>query len=109
MRIYVGNIPYSMTEQELRDLFTPFGAIQDATIISDRASGESKGFGFVEMPERREAQAAINDLNGQSINGRSIVVNEARPRTDRGDRGGGGGGGRGGHGGGHRFRDGGQF
>ena len=91
MRIYVGGLPYSTNSQGLRDLFSEKGEVTDATVVEDRSTGQSKGFGFVEMPNASEAQAAINQLNGQSMGGRSLSVNEARPREDSGSRGGGGG------------------
>lgn len=91
MNIYVGNLSYSVSDRELRDLFEPFGEVSSATVIIDKFSGQSKGFGFVEMPSKDEAQAAIDKLNETPIQGRNIRVNEARPREDR--RGGGGGGG----------------
>ena len=105
MRIYVGNLPYSMTEDLLRQTFEDFGQVESATIITDRDSGQSKGFGFVEMPVESEAQAAITELNGRQVGGRALTVNEARPRPERSDRGGFPGGGRDmrGGGGGRRF------
>ncbi len=104
MNIYVGNLSPDTTETELRDAFAAFGQVQTATIIKDRNSGEPRGFGFVEMPARTEAQNAIKSLNGTVLKGRTLNVNEARPRTEGG---GGGGGGRrsGGGGGGHRGGD----
>ena len=96
MKIYVGNMSYQVTEDSLRGAFEPFGKVESVTIIKDNFSGKSKGFGFVEMPEKEEAQAAIDSLNGKDMEGRTINVNEARPRPDKG----GGGGGRGGYGGG---------
>lgn len=110
MNIYVGNLSWDMTEDELRDAFKAFGEVTSATIIIDKFSGNSRGFGFVEMSGQSEAQAAIEGLNGQELSGRAIIVNEARPREDRprDDRrggGGGGGGGRRGGGGGFRGRD----
>ncbi len=101
MRIYVGNLPYSVGEDELREMFAPFGQVASANVITDRDSGQSKGFGFVEMASSTEAQAAIAGLNGKEMNGRALTVNEARPRADRdsGGRSGGGGGSRGGGGG----------
>lgn len=89
--IYVGNLPYSVTDQELEELFKPFGAVTSARVISDKYSGQSKGFGFVEMEEAKEAQAAIEALNGKEMGGRAITVNEAKPKTERrgGERGGG--------------------
>ncbi len=99
MNIYVGNLSFDYSDEELNDLFATHGEIESARIITDRDSGRSKGFGFVEMPERDQAMAAIEALNGTEVGGRAITVNEARPKPDRGDRrGGGGGGGRGGGG-----------
>lgn len=94
MNIYCGNLPYGLTEDELRDAFAAHGAVDAARIITDKFSGNSKGFGFVEMPNDGEAQAAISALNGTELKGREIKVNEARPREDRprGHAGGGGGG-----------------
>ena len=89
-RLYVGNLPYSIRDDELEQLFAPFGDVQSAQVISDRDTGRSKGFGFVEMSSDDQAQAAIDDLSGKEIDGRALTVNEARPREDRG-----GGGGRG--------------
>lgn len=83
MNIYVGNLPYTTSEDDLREMFGAFGAVSRATIIMDRETGRSKGFGFVEMDNGSEAEAAIKSLNESSINGRNIKVNEARPRTDR--------------------------
>lgn len=83
MNIYVGNLPYSITEDELRDLFGEHGEVSSVNVISDRATGQSKGFGFVEMPTQSEAEAAIQALNEASVKGRNIRVNEARPRTDK--------------------------
>ena len=83
MKIYVGNLSYEMTEEDLRGAFEPFGAVNEITIIMDRFSGRSKGFGFVEMPNQAEAEKAISDLNGKEIRGRSITVNQARPREER--------------------------
>ena len=99
MNIYVGNISRTVTEQDLKEAFEAFGAVQSAAIIKDKFSGESRGFGFVEMPNKEEADKAIAGLNGKDLKGRPLTVNEARPRTDR-PRTGGGGGGRGGFGGG---------
>ena len=107
-RLYVGNLPYSISEDELRDLFNQVGEIEKITIITDRETGRSKGFGFVEMATEELAQAAINRFNGYSINNRNLTVNEAKPREERG--GGGFGGGRGGYRGdrdNYRDRDGG--
>jgi len=105
MNIYVGNLSRQTTEDDLRQAFEAFGQVESANIIKDRFSGESRGFGFVEMPSKDEAQKAIEGLNGTDLMGRTLNVNEARPRTDRGGRGGGGGrGGRGGGFGGGRRR-----
>ncbi len=93
MNIYVGNLPYNMGDSELREAFEEYGAVDSATVIKDRYTGKSRGFGFVEMPDNGEAQAAIDGINGQDFGGRSLTVNEARAREERGNRGGGGGGG----------------
>lgn len=98
MNIYVGNISRTATEQDLREAFQAFGEVSSAAIIKDKFSGESRGFGFVEMPNKDEGEKAISALNGKDLKGRSLTVNEARPRTDRPRTGGGGG--RGGFGGG---------
>jgi len=90
MRLYVGNLPFSVSSDELQEMFAAYGAVQSADVISDRATGRSKGFGFVEMQDDQEAQAAIDALNGQDHNGRTLTVNEARPRENRGGGGGGG-------------------
>jgi RNA recognition motif-containing protein len=97
-KLYVGNLSYQVDSSELEQLFSAHGQVVSAQIINDRDTGRSKGFGFVEMANDQEADAAIAALNGQQHNGRALTVNEARPREDRG--GGGGGGGRGGFGGG---------
>lgn len=97
MNIYVGNLAFSITEDELRQAFEAFGKVDTATIIKDKYSGQSKGFGFVEMPAGDEARAAIEGLNGKDLKGRNLNVNEARPRAEK--RGGGGGG----RGGGRRY------
>ena len=100
-KLYVGNLSYNTTSSDLEQLFAQHGTVQSAEVISDRDTGRSKGFGFVEMGSDEEAQAAITALNGQQHDGRALTVNEAKPREDRGPRGGGGGGGgRGGYGGG---------
>ena len=102
-KLYVGNLSYSTTDSDLRKLFEEYGSVESAQVIVDRDSGRSKGFGFVEMSNAQEAQAAIDGLNGQEVGGRALTVNEARPREDRGGgggRSGGGGRGRGGYGGG---------
>jgi RNA recognition motif-containing protein len=98
-KIYVGGLPYSATEQQLSDLFAAHGAVASARIITDKFTGQSRGFGFVEMSSDSEAQAAITALNGSEMGGRTLTVNEARPQEPR-TGGGGGGGGRGGFGGG---------
>lgn len=102
VKLYVGNLPFSTTEDDLRGLFEPHGEVQSTAVVMDRDTGRSRGFGFVEMSDNAAAQAAIAALNGQQINGRALVVNEARPKEQRsgGFGGGGGGGGRGGFGGG---------
>jgi RNA recognition motif-containing protein len=99
-KIYVGGLPYSTTEQQLSDLFSVHGAVASARIITDKFTGQSRGFGFVEMTSDSEAQAAITALNGTELGGRTLTVNEARPQEPRS---GGGGGGRGGYGGGGGF------
>ena len=97
MKIYVGNLPRATTDEELNQAFAAFGQVSSATVIKDKFSGESRGFGFVEMPGQAEAQAAIAGLNGKDFGGRTLTVNEARPREERpggfrgGDRPGGGG------------------
>ena len=83
MNIYVGNLPYTINEDELRDLFAEHGEVSSVNIISDRATGQSKGFGFVEMPTQSEAESAIKALDEASVKGRNIRVNEARPRADK--------------------------
>ncbi len=93
-KLYVGNLTYGVTDSTLSQLFEPHGAVQSAQVIMDRDTGRSKGFGFVEMGSDQEAQAAIAALNGQQVEGRSLTVNEAKPRPERG-----GSGGRGGYGG----------
>lgn len=98
-KVYVGNLPFSVNNAELEGLFAEFGEVVSAEVISDRETGRSKGFGFVEMGSDAEAEAAIAALSGKDVGGRALTVNEARPREDRGPRGGGGGG-RGGYGGG---------
>lgn len=105
-KLYVGNLAYSVRDDSLHQAFSQFGSVTSAKVMMDRDTGRSKGFGFVEMGSDAEAQAAINGMNGQALEGRAIVVNEARPREERpggyGSRGGGGGygGGGGGYGGG---------
>jgi RNA recognition motif-containing protein len=82
MNIYVGNLSYEATEEDLRQAFSAFGTVTNATVIKDRDSGRSKGFGFVEMASDTEAQAAIAGLNGKDVKGRALKINEARPRTE---------------------------
>jgi RNA recognition motif-containing protein len=96
-KLYVGNLTYATTTGDLEQMFGEFGTVQSAQVITDRDTGQSKGFAFVEMGSDAEAQAAIAGLSGKEVGGRALTVNEARPREDRG---GGGGGGRGGYGGG---------
>ncbi len=102
-KLYVGNLAYSVRDETLQQAFAPFGTVTSAKVMMDRETGRSKGFGFVEMGSDAEAQAAVNGMNGQAIDGRAVVVNEARPREERpgGFGGGGGGGGRSGGGGGY--------
>jgi cold-inducible RNA-binding protein len=96
MNIYVGNISRDLSEEELREAFGAFGQVSTVNIIKDKFTGEYRGFAFVEMPVKEEADAAINSLNGKELKGRALNVNEARPRNDDRKGGGGGGGGRGG-------------
>jgi RNA recognition motif-containing protein len=86
MNIYVGNLPYSLNEEDLKAAFSQFGEVSSASIIMDSMSGQSKGFGFVEMPENSEADEAIKALNESALNGRNIKVNQARPRGERSPR-----------------------
>lgn len=97
MNIYVGNLPYSATDADLQEAFEQYGEVDSARIIMDKIENRSKGFGFVEMPNNAEGQAAINGLNGSDMHGRTIKVNEARPREERPPRRTGGGGGGGGY------------
>lgn len=102
-KLYVGNLSFQTTSDELRDHFAQAGNVESASVVEDRMTGRSRGFGFVEMATPEEAAAAIEQLNGKDFAGRNLTVNEARPRTDRGPGGGGGyggGGNRGGYGGG---------
>lgn len=99
-KLYVGNLAYSVRDESLQSAFSQFGTVTSAKVMMDRETGRSKGFGFVEMGSDAEAQAAINGMNGQALEGRPLVVNEARPREERPGGFGGGGGGRGGYGGG---------
>jgi RNA recognition motif-containing protein len=99
-KLYCGNLSYNTGSAELEQLFSQFGSVKSAEVISDRDTGRSKGFGFVEMSSDQEAQAAIDGINGTECDGRTLTVNEARPKTERSGGGGGGGRGRGGYGGG---------
>jgi RNA recognition motif-containing protein len=116
MKLYVGNLSFNTSNLDLQDMFGAFGTVQSANIVEDRETGRSRGFGFVEMSSKSEGEEAISGLNGKEVDGRSLTVNEAKPREDRGgSRGGfggggnrgGGGGGRGGYGGGGGKRGGG--
>ena len=112
-KLYVGNLSFGTTTQDLETMFGELGTVQSANLIEDRETGRSRGFGFVEMSSKEEASAAISTLNGKEVDGRALTVNEAKPREDRGGRGGGGGGyggggnrgGGGGYGGGGGGRD----
>jgi RNA recognition motif-containing protein len=99
MKLYVGNLAFQTSSEDLQQLFSQAGTVESASVVEDRETGRSRGFGFVEMASNEEGQAAIQQFNGKEVNGRALTVNEARPREDRGGRGGGGGGGRGGFGG----------
>jgi cold-inducible RNA-binding protein len=99
-KLYVGNLSYNVRDDDLQQAFAQYGTVSSAKVMMDRDTGRSKGFGFVEMGSDPEAQAAINGMNGQALDGRAIVVNEARPREERPGGFGGGGGSRGGYGGG---------
>jgi cold-inducible RNA-binding protein len=111
MKLYVGNLSFQTSSEDLQQLFAQAGTVESATVVEDRDTGRSRGFGFVEMASNEDGQKAIEQFNGTDFNGRNLTVNEARPREDRGNRGGGGGrggfggnrgggGGRGGYGGG---------
>jgi RNA recognition motif-containing protein len=102
MNLYVGNLSFQTTQDELNEMFEPFGEVLSAKVITDRETGRSRGFGFVEMSQRGDGEKAIAELNGKDVNGRQLKINEAKPRTERGGGGGGygGGGGGGGYGGG---------
>jgi RNA recognition motif-containing protein len=112
IKLYVGNLSFQTTSEDLQELFSKAGTVESASVVEDRDTGRSRGFGFVEMSSREEGEAAIQQFNGKEFGGRNLTVNEARPREDRGggggrggfggggNRGGGGGGGRGGYGGG---------
>ncbi|MCM3905002.1 MAG: RNA-binding protein, partial [Pyrinomonadaceae bacterium] len=95
MKLYVGNLAFSTSSQDLQELFATAGTVESASVVEDRDTGRSRGFGFVEMSSKEEGAAAIAEFNGKEVNGRSLTVNEAKPRENRG-----GGGGRGGFGGG---------
>ena len=99
-KLYVGNLSFKTTGDDLRTYFSQAGTVESASVIEDRETGRSRGFGFVEMATAEDAAAAIEQFNGKELDGRALTVNEAKPKTDRGGRGGGGGGGRGGYGGG---------
>ena len=116
MKLYVGNLAFKTSGEDLRELFSQVGTVESASVVEDRETGRSRGFGFVEMATAEEGRKAIEQFNGKEINGRNLTVNEARPREDRGGRGGGGGrggfggnrgggGGRGGYGGGRSGGD----
>ncbi len=109
MNIFIGNLAKDVNEDDLRQAFESFGEITSVKVIADRISGESRGFGFVEMPSKEEAEAAIEGVNGQEIKGQAVTVNEARPRSERRGGKGGYGGGRGGQGGGRGGYGGGNF
>src|SRR5919205_2172350 len=110
MKLYVGNLSFQTTHDDLQALFAQAGTVESVNLIEDRETGRSRGFGFVEMASQEEGQKAIEQFNGKEVNGRNLNVNEARPREDRGNRGGFGGnrsgsGGRGGYGGNRGGRD----
>ncbi|MFO0803376.1 MAG: RNA-binding protein [Gemmataceae bacterium] len=92
-KLYVGNLSFGVTQGQLQDMFSPYGTVQSAQLISDRDTGRSKGFGFVEMSTDKEAESAINGMNGQMVDGRALTVNEAKPKEARPRTGGYGGGG----------------
>ena len=96
MKLYVGNLAFQTSSNELQELFAQAGTVESANVVEDRDTGRSRGFGFVEMSSKEEGQAAITQFNGKEVNGRALTVNEAKPRKDRGNRNGG----RGGFGGG---------
>ncbi|MGI8653759.1 MAG: RNA recognition motif domain-containing protein [Pyrinomonadaceae bacterium] len=104
MKLYVGNLAFQTASEDLQQLFAQAGTVESASVVEDRETGRSRGFGFVEMSSKEEGEKAIEEFNGKEVNGRNLNVNEAKPREDRG---GGGGGGRGGYGGGGGGRGGG--
>lgn len=99
MKLYVGNLAFQTSSNDLQELFAQAGTVESASVVEDRDTGRSRGFGFVEMSSKEEGEAAISQFHGKEFNGRNLTVNEARPREDRGNRGGGGRGGYGGGGG----------
>jgi RNA recognition motif-containing protein len=99
MKLYVGNLAFQTSSSDLQELFAQAGTVESASVVEDRDTGRSRGFGFVEMSSKEEGEAAISQFHGKEFNGRNLTVNEARPREDRGNRGGGGRGGYGGGGG----------
>lgn len=99
IKLYVGNLSFQTTSEDLQQLFSQAGTVESASVVEDRDTGRSRGFGFVEMASKEDGEKAIEQFNGTDLAGRNLTVNEARPREDRGGRGGGGGGGRGGYGG----------
>jgi RNA recognition motif-containing protein len=107
IKLYVGNLSFQTSSEDLQQLFAQVGTVESATVVEDRDTGRSRGFGFVEMSSKEEGQKAIEEFNGKDLNGRNLTVNEARPREDRGNRGGGRGGFGGNRGGGRNFGGGG--
>ena len=107
-KLYVGNLSFNTTTQDLETMFGELGTVQSANLIEDRETGRSRGFGFVEMSSKEEAASAISTLNGKEVDGRALTVNEAKPREDRGGSGGGGGGRGGNRGGGGGYGGGGS-
>lgn len=109
MKLYVGNLSFQTSSEDLQQLFAQAGTVESASVVEDRDTGRSRGFGFVEMASKEDGEKAIQQFNGTDMNGRNLTVNEARPREDRGNRGGGGRGGFGGNRGGGGGRGGGGF